>query len=82
MKGVFIEIICPSHGLERFVIRVKKRYNIAASEIRPLFRRKPAYELSALLVGKYVDEIEILRYVERYLREKRIYDSLIMMKIV
>lgn len=82
MKGIFIELVCPRHGLERFVIKVKRRYNITASEIKPLFRNRTECELSALLVGKYVGENEILRYVEEYLRQRRIHDKLIVMKII
>ena len=82
MKGILVEVVCPYHGLERFVIKVKKKYNIKAFEIKPSFRRKPTYELNAILVGKYVEEREILRYIEEYLIQRGLYHRLIMMKIV
>jgi len=82
MRGILIEVMCPHHGLERFVIKVKRKYNIMSSEIKPLFRRKPPHELNALLVGKYVEEREILRYVEEYFIQRGMYHRLILIKIV
>lgn len=41
LASILIEMKCPQHGLERFTIKVIKRFNIASDEITPKLRIKP-----------------------------------------
>jgi len=68
--SIWIELNCPRHGLERFKIKVIKKYNLKADLIVPQFRSRPKPGLSSLLVGREVTDKEIENYVNEYFRQK------------
>ncbi len=82
MRGLNIELKCPDQGLERYTVKVKRRFNIPSDEIQPHFRSRPTYELSCVLVGRDVDETQVQSYIINYLREKGLYERLIKFKMV
>lgn len=82
MKGLFLELMCPKHGLERFTIKVKKRTNIQSDEIKLVFRSRPEYDLSCVLVGRNVDELKVQECIINYLRQKDLYDKLVGFKFI
>jgi len=82
MKGLFVELKCPEHGLERFTIKVKRKFNMPSNEIKLVFRQKPRTNLSYVLVGRYVDEKYIEHYVKKYLRERGLWERIITFKPV
>ena len=68
--SIWIEMNCPRHGLERFKIKVIRKYNLKSDLIVPKFRSRPKPGLSSLLVGREVTDKEIENYLNQYFREK------------
>jgi len=67
MVAIYIELFCPIHRIvEKYKIKVIKRYNIRVNEIRPKFREKPKKTLSSLVVGRYVTPQEARDYLMNY----------------
>lgn len=83
MASLLVELRCPEHGLERFNIKIVKRFNIKSDTIMPKFRTRPkAGELSRLLVGRNVSDKEIKDYLAHYFREKGLMEAILRMKLV
>jgi hypothetical protein len=76
-----VELTCPEHGLERFTIKVVKKYNVNKESIAPKFRTKPRYELSGLIVGREVSSVEIRDYVVQYFKEAGLMDKVLSMRL-
>lgn len=72
MSSIVVELNCPKHGLERFQIKVIKKYNLKSDVIMPKFRSRPKTGLSSLVVGRNVSSKEIEAYVNDYFRQKHI----------
>jgi hypothetical protein len=81
MASIIVELKCPEHGLERFKIKVIKKYNINPSKIMPKFRSRPKCELSGIIVGKYVHEREIREYLIRYFAETGLLDNVLSIRL-
>jgi hypothetical protein len=64
-----IEAICPDHGMERYKIKIIKKYNINPEKIMPKYRTRPRYELSTVVIGKNISYETARDYVLRYLNE-------------
>jgi hypothetical protein len=75
-----VELSCPDHGLERFKIKVIKKYNVNKELIEPKFRTKPRHELSGLVVGKSVENQVVKDYVVQYLRDAGLIDRVLSMR--
>jgi len=83
LGSLFVELKCPKHGLERFNIKVVRRFNMKNDTIKPKFRtRTNTDELSRLLVGKNVCDKEIKDYLTHYFREKGLMEAILKMKLV
>jgi len=82
MYGLLVEFICPSHGLERYTVKVIKRFNITPHEITPKFRTKPKHELSGIIIGRNVNEKEVRKFFENYLRKKGLWERVLSLKTV
>lgn len=82
MQGLLVELICPKHGLERYTVKVIKRFNISPNEIMPKFRTKPKPELSGIIIGRNVNEREVRKFFENYLREKGLWERVLSLKAV
>lgn len=82
MAGVMVELSCPDHGLERFKIKVIKKYNVNKELIEPKFRTKPRHELSGLVVGKNVENQVVRDYVVQYLRDAGLMDRVLSMRFI
>jgi hypothetical protein len=74
---ILIELHCPNHGLERFRIKVIKKYNMNKNLIMPHFRTKPKYELSSLMVGKSVNTYEVREFLIQYFKEVGLIDKIL-----
>lgn len=62
---------CPEHGLERFQIKVVKKFNVRPDVITPKFRNRPTVgDLQCLVVGKDVQYHEMRNYLKDYFRQK------------
>ena len=64
-----VELKCPEHGLERFKVKIIKKFNVNSKLIRPKYRTRPKYELSGLVIGRNVDYNEARDYLVQYYRE-------------
>jgi hypothetical protein len=83
LTKILIEAKCPTHGLERFKIKIIKKYNVKADTIAPIFRTKPkAGELSCLIIGRNIKYNDVKDYLITYLHETGLIDSIITMKII
>lgn len=81
MTSLWVEFKCPEHGLERFKIKVIKKYNVNPELILPKFRTRPKYELSSLVVGRNVREDEIKDYLIHYFRQAGLMDKILSMRL-
>lgn len=81
MTSLWVEIKCPKHGLERFKIKVIKKYNVNPELIMPKYRTRPTYELSSLVVGRNVEDSEIKDYLAQYFRAAGLMDKILSMRL-
>lgn len=82
MASLWVEMKCPEHGLERFRIKIVKRFNMTPNKITPEFRsRRKASGLSRLLVGRDVGDHEIENYLIDYFRRRGLWESILKMKL-
>jgi len=73
---------CPEHGLERFSIKIVKRFNMKNDVIVPKFRNRPTVgDLSCLLVGRNVDETHVKNYLNEYFRKKGLLEAVVRIKL-
>jgi len=79
--SLWIEYRCPEHGLERFKIKVIKKYNVNPELIAPKFRTRPKYELSSVVVGRNVQEREIQDYLVQYFQHSGLIDRVVSMRL-
>lgn len=71
LSSFWVEIRCPQHGLERFKIKIVRKFNMKPYIIVPKFRSRPVPgDLSCLLVGRGVSNKEIESYLVEYFRRK------------
>lgn len=83
MFRILLEVACPKHGLERFSIKVVKKYNIPSKDIIPCLRRKPKPGgISRLYVGRNVTEEEAKRFVVDYLSKEGTWKIVLTMKLL
>jgi len=81
VTSLWVEIKCPKHGLERFKIKVIKKYNVNPELIMPKYRTRPTYELSSLVVGRNVEDSEIKDYLAQYFRQAGLMDKILSMRL-
>jgi len=81
VTNLWVEFRCPEHGLERFKIKVIKKYNVNPALIMPKFRTRPKYELSGIVVGRNVQETEITDYLAHYFREAGLMERVLSMRL-
>jgi hypothetical protein len=82
VPNLWIELKCPEHGLERFKIKVIKKYNINPETIMPKYRTKPKYEISSIIVGRNVRHTEIRDYIIQYFRETGLIERVLSIKLL
>ena len=83
VTSLLVEFKCPEHGLERFRIKIIKRFNMNPNTILPRFRTRPkAGEIKFLAVGRNVTNTEIERYFVNYFREKGLWDHVLRMRLI
>jgi len=82
MANFQVELQCPEHGLERFNIKVIKKYNVTPDLIAPKFRSRPKREISGIIVGRKVSTTEIQDFMIQYFRETGMIDKVIGFKLL
>jgi len=81
--SLLVEFNCPEHGLERFKIKIVKRFNMDPQTILPRFRTRPrAGDIKFLAVGRNVTNTDIERYFVNYFREKGLWDQVLRMRLI
>jgi len=65
--SLIVELNRPNAGVERYKIKIIKKYNIKHEEIAPKFRSRPQHELSGIVIGRNISYETAKQYVERYL---------------
>jgi hypothetical protein len=69
LPSLVVETNCPQHGIERYKIKIIKKYNIKQEEIMPKFRTRPRYELSGIVIGKNISYETAREYLLEYLNK-------------
>jgi hypothetical protein len=83
LTSIWVEMKCPQHGLERFQIKIVKKFNIKPNIIMPRFRSRPTKgDLSHLLVGRSVTNRQIERYLFDYFREKGLMEAILRIRLM
>jgi len=83
LVSVLIEARCPKHGLERFKVKIIRRFNIAHDQITPKITKKPIRgEISLLYVGRDVSNDEAKSYLIDYFREKGMMERIIQIRMM
>lgn len=73
--SIQVEVNCPKHGLERYIVKIITQFNIASQEILPKERTKPfPDEIRCLYVGRNVGVIQVTNYLTDYFRERGMLD--------
>jgi len=81
MASFQVEMKCPEHGLERFKIKVIKKYNVHPELITPKYRTRPKHEMSGIIVGRNVSHTEIQDFMMQYFRETGMIDRVLAVKL-
>jgi hypothetical protein len=76
-----VELRCPKHGLERFNIKIIKKYNVSPELIAPKFRTRPKREMSGIIVGRKVSTSEMQDFMIQYFRQTGMIDKVIGLKL-
>lgn len=83
LTSIWVEMKCPQHGLERFQIKIVKKFNIKTDIIVPKFRNRPTKgDLSHLLVGRSVTNKQIEKYLFDYFREKGLMEAILRIRLI
>jgi hypothetical protein len=78
---LLVEVNCPEHGFERFKIKVIKKHNVRKKFISPIFRTRPKYELSGIVIGKDIGYRDAREYLMKYFRETGMIDKILSIKM-
>ena len=81
MPSVLIEALCSQHGLERFRIKIIRKYNVKSDSIIPIFRKKPKKDLSSIIIGRNVSEADVKNYLFKHFQQTGLLESIVFMKI-
>jgi hypothetical protein len=81
VTSLWVELRCPEHGLERFKIKVIKKYNVNPEIIVPKYRTRPKRELSGIVVGRNVGNLELRDYLVRYFRDAGMMDKVLSIRL-
>jgi hypothetical protein len=81
MANLWIEFTCPEHGLERFKIKIIKKYNVTPTLIEPKFRTRPKHELSGIIIGRNVKYNDIKDYLVHYYNETGLIEKVLSIRL-
>lgn len=69
MASLVVEANCPEHGIERYKVKIIKKYNIGPEKIMPKYRSRPRHELSGIVIGKNISYEAAREYLKQYLND-------------
>lgn len=72
---------CPKHGLEHFRVKIVKRYNMPAEDIKPKIRSRPKPGISCLYVGRDVNKEKAEKYLINYFRRQGLWEDILRMRM-
>lgn len=82
LPSLWVEYQCPEHGLERFRIKIIRKFNMKPDIIVPKFRSRPkSGDLSCLLVGRNVSNREVKNYLAGYFRQLGLIEAILRMRL-
>jgi hypothetical protein len=67
LPSLMVEATCSELGVERYRIKIIKKYNIKPEQITPRYRTRPRHELSGVVIGKNISYETARDYVVNYL---------------
>jgi len=83
MTSYAVEILCNKHGLERFRVKIVKRFNMPSNIIMPELSQRPSIgEIKCIYVGRNVSNKEVEGYLVNYFREKGLLEKIVKMRMV
>jgi hypothetical protein len=83
LASILIEMNCPQHGLERFTIKVIKRFNIASDEITPKLKIKPRQgQISRVYIGRNVKYDQVKDYISDYFDQRGMLQEIVRMRML
>jgi hypothetical protein len=82
MASLMVEVNCPDHGMERYKVKIIKKYNIKHEEITPKFRTRPRHELSGIVIGKNISYETAREYLQQYLNQSMNLYSVMSIKLL
>jgi len=82
LTSVAVEMQCNKHGLERFKVKIVKRFNMPPNMIVPQLSKRPTVgEIKCIYVGRGVSGKEVEQFVRDYFREKGMLKNIVRMHL-
>jgi hypothetical protein len=81
VPSFLIESICPNHGMERYRIKIIKKYNIDSEKIALQFRTRPRYEVRSVVIGRNVGYEKARDYLMQHLGELAIANGFLSIRL-
>jgi hypothetical protein len=77
-----VEMLCNKHGLERFRVKIVKRFNMPPDVIIPELSRRPTIgEIKCIYVGRDISNREVENFLRDYFREKGMLEKIVKMHL-
>jgi len=67
--------------MERYKIKIIKKYNISPEKIALRFRSRPNYEVSGVVIGKNISYETARDYLVKYLNESHAIKSVLSIRL-
>jgi hypothetical protein len=78
-----VEMQCNKHGLERFKVKIVRKFNMPPNIIVPDLSRRPTVgEIKCIYVGRGVSNREIEKYLVDYFRQKGMLEKIVNMRLI
>ncbi|MDI6846508.1 MAG: hypothetical protein QMD23_00010 [Candidatus Bathyarchaeia archaeon] len=77
MEALLVVMQCPEHGLERFKVKVVRKFNVNPETIMPQFRTKPKKGLCSIVIGRNVEHTEVRDFLLNYFKEAGLMEKVL-----
>jgi len=77
---LYVEVLRTPNNFERFKIKVIKKFNVPSKSFKAIYgkRRK---NLKAFVVGRGLNEEDILQYISEYIKREGLWQKIITMRL-
>lgn len=83
MTSFAVEMLCNKHGLERFRVKIVKRFNMPSNTILPELSQRPTMgEIKCIYVGRDISNKEVENFLRDYFRQKGLLEKIVKMNMV